>query len=198
MVLVDDENRAEGQNHLCADQGAVLRFLQDPASYAAWPGAVESTAEIKRIDTHGAIVFLAGTQAFKIKRAVKYPYMDFSTLEKRERACRRELVLNVRTAPSLYRKVLAITQNEEGQLAFDGEGEPVEWVLVMCRFRQEDLLNNRAESGSLTDELMIELADARLGRDGRPGSRPPPRCRIAVWRRRSRSGWGRTPGAAAP
>lgn len=60
---------------IVADQSAVLRFLADPATHGA--GAVE------RIDTHAAIVFLVGDRAYKLKRVVRLPYMDFSTVAKR-------------------------------------------------------------------------------------------------------------------
>ncbi|NIA70848.1 AAA family ATPase [Pelagibius litoralis] len=135
------------------DQSEALGFLNDPASYGA------AVTEVQRIDTHGAMVFLAGDRAYKIKRAVHYPYMDFSTLEKRHRACARELALNVRTAPTLYRKVIAVTRNKDGILSFGGGGTPVEWVLVMKRFKQEQLLSNIAAAGGLTDEIARDLAD---------------------------------------
>jgi hypothetical protein len=67
------------------DQAEVVAFLGDPASYPAKPDRVE------RFETHGALVFLAGEEAWKIKRAVRFPYMDFSTLDKRKVACQREL-----------------------------------------------------------------------------------------------------------
>ncbi|WP_422367854.1 AAA family ATPase [Pelagibius sp.] len=136
-----------------ADQDSVLRFLGDPSAYGT------EVQEVARIDTHGAIVFLAGDFAYKIKRALRYPYMDFSTLEKRQQACARELSLNARTAPSLYLKVIAVTRGEDGCLALDGGGTTVEWVLVMKRFPQEDLLSNQADRRQLTRETMVELAE---------------------------------------
>lgn len=140
-----------------ADQDSILRFLGDPSAYGT------GVQEVDRIDTHGAIVFLAGDFAYKVKRALRYPYMDFSTLEKRRQACARELSLNARTAPSLYLKVIAVTRGEDGRLALAGEGNEggttVEWVLVMKRFPQEDLLSNQADRGQLTRETMVALAE---------------------------------------
>jgi hypothetical protein len=141
-----------------ADQSAVLRLLGDPATYGDGSGPVE------RIDTHGAIVFLAGERAYKVKRAVAYPYMDFSTLEKRRSACRRELKINRRAAPDIYLDVVAVTR-EGARLRLGSAGEPpageiVEWVLVMRRFAQDDLLSVRAEAGALTAEIVTALADA--------------------------------------
>ncbi len=140
-------------DHRAGDQTAVLRFLGDPAIYG--PGV----DKVERIDTHGAIVFLAGERAYKIKRAVAYPYMDFSTLEKRRRFCLREREINRRTAPDLYLDVLPVTQSDRG-LSLGGDGNAVEWVLVMRRFDQACLFNRLAEAGKLTPELMTALADA--------------------------------------
>src|SRR5512138_401901 len=135
------------------DQIAVLRLLGDPATYG--PGV----DRVERMDTHGAVVFLAGERAYKVKRAVAYPYMDFSTLEKRRQCCLRERDINRRTAPHLYLDVVPVTRDGE-RLRLGGGGEAVEWVLVMRRFPQEDLLSARAEAGRLTTETVAALADA--------------------------------------
>ncbi|MGD1876938.1 MAG: AAA family ATPase [Kiloniellaceae bacterium] len=139
--------------HVTEDQSAVLRWLDDPAAYG--PGI----QDVERIDTHGAIVFLAGDRAYKVKRAVAYPYMDFSTLEKRRRMCLRERTLNRRTAPELYLDVVPVTQSPEG-LRLGGDGDPVEWVLVMRRFDQDRLLSRLADADRLTAESIGALADA--------------------------------------
>ncbi|GAB4393991.1 MAG: AAA family ATPase [Kiloniellaceae bacterium] len=135
------------------DQSAVLHLLGDPATYGAQVSAVE------RIDTHGAIVFLAGDRAYKIKRAVAYPYMDFATLERRHRFCLREREVNSRTAPDLYLDVVPVTESPQG-LSLNGEGRPVEWVVVMRRFEQSCLMSALAEADKLTAATMTALADA--------------------------------------
>jgi aminoglycoside phosphotransferase family enzyme len=76
-------------------QSEVVAFLSDPASYAA-------VERVERFETHGNFVFLAGGDAWKIKRAVRFPYMDFSTLEKRHAACVREVEINRRFGSDLY------------------------------------------------------------------------------------------------
>ena len=65
---------------------------------------------MRRIDTHSAVVFLGGERAFKIKRAVRYPFLDFSTLARRKAACAAELAVNRRFAPQLYLGVVPITR----------------------------------------------------------------------------------------
>jgi aminoglycoside phosphotransferase family enzyme len=109
-------------------------------------------------------VFLAGPEAWKIKRAVAFPYMDFSTLEKRHRFCLRERDVNRRTAPDLYLDVVAVTRGGDG-LRLGGDGATsgrrvVEWVLVMRRFDQADLLSALAGAGGLTAGMMTALAEA--------------------------------------
>ena len=64
-----------------------------------------------RIDTHAALVFLAGERAYKLKRAIKLPYLDFSTIEKRRVVLERELAINARITPELYLAVSPITRD---------------------------------------------------------------------------------------
>lgn len=134
-------------------QSDVIAFLESPASY---PGRPES---VDRIETHGALVFLAGARVYKIKRAVRLPYFDFSTLEKRRAVCKREVEINRATAPSLYRGVVAITRQANGALALGGDGEPVEYAVEMTRFDQDLLLDKMAERGALDIATMAPLAD---------------------------------------
>ena len=142
---------AEDSAHLVADQSAVAAFLGDPATHGGQP--------VERIDTHAAMVFLAGARAYKIKRAVKFPYMDFSTLARRKWACEREIELNRRTAPSLYLGAFPITRTGDGRLALGSEGEAIEWAVEMQRFDQAGLFDKLAHAGALTARLMTELAD---------------------------------------
>ncbi|HEX6442675.1 MAG TPA: AAA family ATPase [Stellaceae bacterium] len=132
-------------------QQEVIAFLRDPASY---PGV---TGPIETIETHISRVFLAGRRACKLKRAVKYSYVDFSTVALRRAACTAELNLNRRTAPQLYLEVRAIVRRADRSLAWGGEGEALDWVVVMRRFEQERLLENVALAGGLTAPLMLTL-----------------------------------------
>jgi aminoglycoside phosphotransferase family enzyme len=135
------------------DQAEVIAFLDDPASYATPPERVE------RFETHGALVFLAGDDAWKIKRSVRFPYMDFSTLARRRAVCMREVEINRRLAPEIYLGCVPITREADGKLAFGGAGEPIEWAVRMRRFDQAALLSRMAETGPLAAELMRTLAD---------------------------------------
>jgi len=113
---------------------------------------------VTRIETHAAMVFLAGDRAWKIKRPVDLGYLDFSTVQARGDVLREELRLNRRTAPDLYLAVHPIAR-EDGRLVLDGAGEAVDWVLEMRRFPDDALLDRRAEEGGLDEPLLRQLAD---------------------------------------
>ena len=113
----------------------------------------------QRIDTHSSIVFLTGDRVFKIKRAVKFSFLDYATVANRARFCRAEFELNRRTAPQLYRGVRALTRAASGGLEWDGTGELVEPVLEMLRFDDDALFDHLAEAGRLTPRLMAKLGD---------------------------------------
>ncbi len=134
------------------DQGETVAFLQDPASYG-------TDAPVERIETHISLVFLAAGFAYKLKRAARYSYLDFSTVEKRAEACEAELALNRRTAPALYLETRPIRRDRHGRLQFGGEGPLVDTILVMRRFDQASLFDRLAQRDALTPALMRDLAD---------------------------------------
>jgi len=135
-----------------AAQAEVIAFLSDPASHGT------GIADVDVIETHGALVFLAGDTALKIKRAVRLAYFDFSTLAKREAVCHREIEINQPNAPDIYRDVVAITRETDGRLAIDGRGKPVEWAIRMMRFDQDALLSTIADCAGIDDRLAVDLA----------------------------------------
>jgi len=136
------------------DQRDVISFLSTPGAYAGSAPAVE------RIDTHISIVWLAGDRAYKLKRAVRFDYVDFSTPELRRIACEAEVRVNRRTAPSLYLGVRPVTRKPDGGLALGGQGEPIEWVVEMVRFDQDTLFDRLAERDQLDAGLMEGLGEA--------------------------------------
>jgi uncharacterized protein len=131
-------------------QQDVIAFLSTAAAYGpTCPG-------VERIDTHISVVFLASDRAYKLKRAVHFPYVDYSTLDARRACCEKELRLNRRTAPDLYRRVVAVTRDADGTMAIGGSGAPIEWLVEMDRFDQHLLLDAVARRG----EFSVELAAA--------------------------------------
>jgi aminoglycoside phosphotransferase family enzyme/predicted kinase len=132
------------------EQDAVFALLADPATH--------DDADVTRHDTHAASVFLAGDRAYKVKRAVRFPFLDYSTLQKRKAACLAELQVNQRFAPKLYHRIVPISRDGGGALKLDGPGEPVEWAVEMTRFDDRQTLDHVAECGGLRDDLPEKLA----------------------------------------
>ncbi len=96
--------------------------------------------EVIRRETHMSEVFLAKGRAYKLKKPVRFPCLDFSTIERREAACRAELRLNRRLAADVYRGVVALTRSPSG-LAIGGSGEVVDWLVVMNRLDDAKMLD---------------------------------------------------------
>ncbi len=135
-----------------AAQEEALRFLADPTTYGL-------SEPVGRVDTAGAVVFLAGPDVYKLKRAVRFPFMDLTTLEKRREACEAEIAVNRLNAPGVYLQALPIVRTAAG-LELGGEGEVVEWVCHMRRFDENATLDRLAERDGLSDTLIDRLAEA--------------------------------------
>jgi aminoglycoside phosphotransferase family enzyme/predicted kinase len=134
------------------DAHELIAFLTSPASYD------EPVGRIETIETHAACIVLAGCTALKIKKRVKLPFLDFTTLARRRAALERELELNRAHAPQIYRRLVEIGRRPDGTLAFD-EGEPLDVALLMTRFDQDQLLARIAGKGPLALDTARELAD---------------------------------------
>ena len=131
-------------------QEAVFRFLADPRTH----GLAEP---VGRVDTANAVVFLAGADVYKVKRAVKFPFMDLSTLDKRREACEAEIEVNRRSAPQIYLSALPITR-QGATFALGGDGEIVEWVTHMRQFNENATLDRVADRGGVPDAIIDKLA----------------------------------------
>jgi aminoglycoside phosphotransferase family enzyme len=84
-----------------------------------------------------------------VKRAVRFPFMDYSTLERRHAACEREVAINAPNAPQIYVGVVPITRSDTG-LRLGGEGRVVEWAVQMRRFDERSTLDVAADRGLRT------------------------------------------------
>ncbi|MGZ9033359.1 MAG: bifunctional aminoglycoside phosphotransferase/ATP-binding protein [Rhodospirillales bacterium] len=148
---------------MSVDQAEVIAFLSRPETFGL-------TEPPQRCETHASIVFIAKDRAYKLKRAVRYPYLDFSTPERRRRFCEAEVRINRRTAPTIYHGVIAITRAPGGCLALAGPGEPVDWLVEMARFDDDALFATMAERGQLTRAVIEDLADhiAAFHREAEP------------------------------
>lgn len=140
-----------------------MAFLSRPDAYAHPVGSV-----VLR-ETHMSWVFLAGDLVFKLKKPVRFPYLDFSTLERREAACRAEVSLNRRLAPDVYIGVAPLTVCN-GRLAIGGSGATVDWLVVMHRLDEGQDLEEVVRAGRLESAQLDRLAAAlvRFYRRARP------------------------------
>lgn len=129
-----------------------VRFLAMASTYPRGPKAVT----VK--ETHMSWVFLAGDRVFKLKKPVRYPYLDFSTLEAREHFCREEVRLNRRLAPGVYLGVRPLTRSSTGSLALDGDGDAVDWLVEMRRLPVELMLDVRLKAGLVGEADIKRLA----------------------------------------
>ena len=132
-------------------QNEVIDFLERPQ---------KGGGKVRRIDTHAASVFLGPDRALKIKRAVRFAFLDFSTLARRKAACEAEIEVNKPYAPQIYRGVVKITRGDDGALAIGGKGEPVEYAVEMNRFDETQTLDHLAETGVIDAVLADKLGRA--------------------------------------
>ena len=144
----------------------LITALLEPARYAAVQP--QPVARVELMETHGAWVLLAGEFAYKIKKPVRFPFMDFSTLALRRQACETELRVNRRfqnldrPATQLYLGVLPILgtprQPRWGEPGKLDAGKPIEFAVQMRRFDEAARLDHLCERGALTSEHMTGLA----------------------------------------
>ena len=129
-------------------------------------GQAEVVALLRRLagreplETHISLVFVGTDAVWKLKKAVRLSYLDFSSVAARQHFALRELALNAPAAPGLYRDVVPVLRRADGSLALgEGDGAPVDWVLRMARVPEGDFLDVIATEGRLTPSLLEAIAD---------------------------------------
>ncbi len=115
------------------------------------------------IETHISQVFVGADTVWKLKKAVRLPFLDFSSADARRHFVERELALNGPAAPGLYRDVVAVRRAADGDLGLgpaEADGVPLDWVLRMARVPADDFLDAMAAAGRLDERRLIETGDA--------------------------------------
>ena len=135
--------------------GDKVRFLGCPATYSSDPRPVVAR------ETHMSWVFMAGDRVYKLKKPVRFAYLDFSTLDRRAAACRAEYLLNRRLAPDVYLGVVPLTLSISG-LAISGDGPVVDWLVVMRRLEENQTLEAALRGGWLKPS-QVDCVAATLG-----------------------------------
>lgn len=133
------------------DQAETLAFLRKTLE-------AEQGGPVEIIETHISIVLMAGARAWKLKRAVKLSYVDFSTAELRLAAAQTELRLNRRTAPQIYLGLRRVARDADGALCFADDGALVDAIVEMRRFEQATLFDKLARAGALERPTLTALA----------------------------------------
>src|SRR5262245_33852054 len=156
---VQDATRRRGQSReppcevtTRADQSAVVDALADPSFYPHRPPHVE------HVQTHISHVFLAGPYVYKLKKAVRLPFLDATTPARRRSLCEDELRLNKRLAVPIYLGVLPVTREPDGRLALAGDGMAIERVVWMRRLPAERMLDRLVADGGVDTSTMRQLA----------------------------------------
>ena len=132
---------------------ALMRFLLDPSSYG------QSGRSLKLIESHMSFVFLIGDRAYKMKKPMKLDLLDNLTLAQRQKNCLKELTLNRVMSPDIYLDVTPVTLDPDGAFRIGGSGEPVEWLVVMRRLDEEQLLDQAIPAETVTAQHISELAE---------------------------------------
>ncbi|MDR9438830.1 MAG: hypothetical protein RI841_04925 [Halomonas sp.] len=134
-----------------------VAFLSSPRVYVGFEGEVD----VK--ETHMAWVFLTADRVYKLKKPVEYNHRDCHVLRDREFLCHEEVRLNRRLAPEVYLGVASLRLNSEGRLALNGEGEVVDWLVVMKRLPEHLMLDVALSQGTVTKARVTRVAERLSG-----------------------------------
>ncbi|MEJ2522663.1 MAG: hypothetical protein P8080_07260 [Gammaproteobacteria bacterium] len=134
-----------------------VSFLSRPGAYARIEGG--HPAGVERVETHMAWVFLTDRHAWKLKKPVRYEFLDFSTLEARRRDSLKEVALNARLAPGVYLDVVPLCLQPGGGLRLGADGPVVDWLVRMLRLPAADFLDARLDDAGVSGAEIGRLAD---------------------------------------
>lgn len=135
-------------------EGSLIEALQRPEFYPHRPDGVTL------VQTHISYVFLAGSEVYKVKKAIRFPFLDFSTLERRRFFCHEEVRLNRRLAPGTYRGVVGIRRaGDRYELTAADDREALEYAVHMRRLPDERILTALLERGEVSGALIDALVD---------------------------------------
>ena len=128
----------------------IVTALLDPQAYP------EPTQQVELVQTHISLVFLTDQHAYKVKKAVDFGFLNFTTLSRRHYFLQQELLLNRRLAPEIYLEVVPIVGRDAG-VRLGGQGEPLEYALKMRRMPQERMMDEVADRNELTLQVMDRI-----------------------------------------
>ena len=129
-----------------------LRFLREPSNFP------DGTAEFRVVTTHTSWVYLCGDRVYKLKKPLRYSYLDFTTVEARRLNCEAELRLNRRLAPDIYLEVIPLNVDAGGTLRLNGSGTVADWLVKMRRLPAEQEFEYLLTRGGVTQDDLHKLA----------------------------------------
>jgi aminoglycoside phosphotransferase family enzyme len=132
---------------------SMISDLMHPSAYP------ETTKKVTLVQTHISTVFIGDEFVYKIKKPVNFGFLDFSTLEKRNYYCNKEVELNSRFSQDVYLGVYPVTFDGTKH-AINGKGEVVDYAVKMRRLSDEDLLKTRFKKGTVTSEDVERIGKA--------------------------------------
>ena len=132
---------------------AYIQVLLDPSAYPERP------EQVRLVQTHISYVFLAGAYVYKLKKPVKFAFLDFSTIQSRRRYCEEEVRLNRRLSPDIYLGVVPLTEYD-GRVRMDGAGPPIDWAVKMRRLPDDRNLEQLIASRKVPDGAGRRLGEA--------------------------------------
>src|SRR3990172_1110744 len=150
---------------LMPDTEELAKALIRPEAYPDAP------SKVTLISTGISLVFLAGDYVYKVKKPVNVDYLDYSTLEKRQFYCQRELELNRRLCPSAYLAVVPVTE-DRGEIRMDGNGEVIDYAVKMRRLPQERMLDVMLAGKQVTAEMLTRVAKRIADFHSKPQTSP--------------------------
>jgi aminoglycoside phosphotransferase family enzyme len=148
--LTSNEPATEGPSEVTLENK--VRFLQRPEAFP------DKTLRVETIETHMSWVFLTERYVYKLKKPVRYDFLDFSTCEARRRDCEAEIRLNRRLAAGVYLQTIPLTCDSCGNLSLEGSGKTVDWLVKMRRLPKERMLDQVIARGSVTTTEIRSVA----------------------------------------
>jgi len=130
-----------------------VRFLSEPGSYSG------TTQHVEAHETHMSWVFLTDNRVYKLKKPVRYPFLDFSTLKKRQFYCHEEFRLNRRLASETYTAVVVLRREPSGRLTLSNEGKIIDWLVEMRRLPADHMLDARIRQGCVKRDEICRIGE---------------------------------------
>ncbi|MFA5412839.1 MAG: AAA family ATPase [Candidatus Micrarchaeia archaeon] len=134
---------------------SILEELKDPAAY------LHPISNLHLVQTHISWVFLTGEYAYKVKKPVKFSFLDFSTREKRKALCEEEVRLNRRLCPEVYLGVVPVSVNSHP--SFGGSGFPMDYAVKMRQLPSDKIMSKLLGEGAVAESHILSIAGAIAG-----------------------------------